>query len=351
MTQEVTILLIAGFISMGLAALIPGKRGLNLVSLVTLAIMLLLAPLSGALLLVTTLIIPSVLGSQWSLNHRRLVSALLVILLLLGLTTSRMYNAALWIGVSYFTLRHLHVIIDWWLGRFEAPRTLDYFRYQFFLPTILTGPIHRFPSFDRESTRRRGHPTHFFVGLERILIGLASVIVIANWLLIRLADASHVATIGEPLFVQRWVEGLFDWLQIYFAFGGFSAIAIGLAQIAGVKIEENFNSPWRATHLVDFWSRWHITLSSWIREYLHAPIAAYTRSSFIAALVSMVAMGLWHEFSAYYVLWGLWQGLGIGLTQYILKNHSYLPSWPLAAMVPLWLTLTKPVALFFLDLV
>ena len=349
MTGLTTALLLYGLIAAALAVVLRGNRGLDAICLLTIWVLFKASPATAVYLLASTVAIPLIQGLPWAGRHRLLVALVGSLALLAGLVMTRFVDTLLWLGVSYFTLRHLHVLLDWWLGRIEAPRLTDYWRYQFFLPVILTGPIHRFPAFTREASRRRVTADAVFAGLERALLGLASVVVVANWALRRLADLVATHTVDQPLFIQHWISSGFDWLQIFFGFGGFSAIAIGLAQIAGITLEENFRTPWRATNLVDFWRRWHITLSSWVRDYLYTPIAARFRAPAVGAFAAMVAMGLWHDFTLYYLLWGLWQGLGISLTQYSMSYAYPIPSWAMRLSVPLWLTLTKPTILWLLE--
>jgi alginate O-acetyltransferase complex protein AlgI len=142
---------------------------------------------------------------------------------------------------------------------------------------------------------------------------------------------------------------------MYFSFAGLTSLALGLSLMMGFKLEENFNRPWAARNLVDFWSRWHMTLSNWCRDYVFYPFTAVTRLPIVGLVLAMLAMGLWHASSAYYVLWAIWQSLGIFVTHMVLR----LPGGSLhrntklligTTSVFVWLTLTKPVVLQLLDL-
>lgn len=349
MTGLSAALLIYGLMAVALAVVLRGNRGLDAISLVTVWVLFKASPATAVYLLVSTIAIPLVQRFPWADRHRMLVALMGSIALLVGLVMTRISDTVLWVGVSYFTLRHLHVLLDWWLGRIEALQFAAYWRYQLFLPVILTGPIHRYSAFTRQASRRRVTADAVFAGLERTLLGLVSVVVVANWALRRLSNLVATHTVDLPLFFQHWISSGFDWLQILFGFGGFSAMAIGLAQVAGIKLEENFRAPWRATNLVDFWRRWHITLSNWVRDYLYTPITARFRAPAAGAFAAMVAMGLWHDFTLYYLLWGIWQGLGISLTQYSMNYVAAIPAWAMRLSVPLWLTLTKPTILWLLE--
>lgn len=350
MTGVTTIMLFFGVLAAFLAASVRGHRGLDAVCILSLLVLFKLSPATALFLITSTVVIPVTLKAEWAKDNRAFILTTFTTLLIAGLVVSRLNELILWIGVSYFVLRHLHVVVEWWLRRIEAPSISDYFRYQFFLPVLVAGPIHRFPKFKREMSRRRVTTDSVLLGLERLLLGLASIVIVANWALRRALEMVQASMASEPVFFQHWVSGCFEWLQIFFSFGGYSAVAIGLAKIAGITIEENFNAPWRASDLVDFWRRWHITLSSWVRDYLHGPVSAHFRWPATGALVAMIAMGLWHDFSWYYLGWGLWQGLGIVLTQSLIADYHQASAWLLRLSVPVWLTLTKPVVSLFTGL-
>lgn len=350
MTGLTTLVLFFGLLAAFLAVIFRGNRGLDVVCILSMLMLAKLSHETAVFLVASTVVIPVTLKTEWARGNRTFTLAALTTLLLAGLAISRHTELILWIGVSYFVLRHLHVVIEWWLRRLDAPTIPDYFRYQFFLPVLVAGPINRFPQFKREMSRRRVTNDSVLIGLERVLLGVASIVIIANWALRRALEMVQASMVSEPLFFQQWVSGCFEWLQIFFSFGGYSAVAIGLARIVGITIEENFNAPWRAADLVDFWRRWHITLSSWVRDYLHGPVSAHFRWPATGAFASMIAMGLWHDFSWYYVGWGLWQGLGIVLTQRLVVSHGRAYTWCLRLSVPIWLTLTKPVVSFFTSL-
>jgi alginate O-acetyltransferase complex protein AlgI len=117
----------------------------------------------------------------------------------------------------------------------------------------------------------------------------------------------------------------------------------------GLRLEENFDQPWRATSLVDFWKRWHMSLSSWVLDYVFRPVTALSRSPLLGLITAMLVIGLWHEFSLFYVLWSFWQALGIVLTRLVMR---WLPlervtGWPRIILAPLgilfWLSLSQPV--------
>ena len=352
MTIAALFLFCASLLGVVLAICIEGNRGLDAMAVVALTSVALLSPASAVWLLASSVVVVIAMRNAWAERRKGLVFSALTAVLTALLFATRELDTLVWIGGAYFTLRHIHVLSEWWTGRICAPRCADYLRYQLFAPVIMAGPIHRLPHFERQCRRRRVSPAQFFCGAERVLIGFALTVVLASWAVRRLAGAANTLAIEQSAFIRHWVDSAFDWLHIYCSFAGLSAIAIGLALMCGLVLEENFRRPWAARNLIDFWSRWHMTLSHWCRDYVFRPVAAASRNALVGLLAAMLAMGFWHQASAYYLLWAIWQSLGIALTHML---RRYPPAMPASlarvlawASVPLWLTLTKPVVLLVL---
>mgnify|MGYP001825598264 CR=1 FL=1 len=152
-------------------------------------------------------------------------------------------------------------------------------------------------------------------GLERILYGAAKIAFLGNFLTWRLFG-NFITDHTEPNTpTQFYLTMIMIGLNLYFQFSGASDIAIGFARCLGFRVMENFKWPLLATSLPEFWRRWHISLTSLVREYVFFGVSAISRNHIFAALISMLAIGLWHEFSMRYVLWGLYHGLGIAIWQ------------------------------------
>ena len=348
MTELLLYFLLINFVAACLGLIARGDNGVDLVACTGGLALAIVSVETVAWLFASSLIVVAVMQLPERLRVKFMVSGLVCVTLIILLPMARDVALVESIGAAYFTLRHVHVLLDWSNGQLETPSLRQYLRYQFFLPVLLAGPIHRYQNFLREVRRRRPSPVDFFSGLERVLIGLFSFTVICNWGLVRLSNYLQSKLGDSSAFLQLWVAGAFEWLQILAGFGGLSAIAIGLSRMMGMAIEENFNRPWMARNLMDFWSRWHITLSSWCRDYVYNMAVAITRRAVIAIFASAIAMGLWHDASIYYVLWGIWQGLGI-IVAYVMVKSTWglllceLKPLILRLMVPFWLSLTKPV--------
>jgi alginate O-acetyltransferase complex protein AlgI len=219
------------------------------------------------------------------------------------------------LGMSYYTFRCVHYLLER-LKRRLPPHTLaEFLAYIFFLPTFSAGPIHRFGQFHRD-LRRPPQPTSlFFEGLERILYGYAKIIIVANFLVERHLRTLAATVADSSPRLGAYLDMLAGGFNGYLQFAGYSDIAIGAALLCGFRVMENFNNPFGARNIINFWQRWHISLTSWVRDYLYTSVFSVTRRPYLAALVTMLAIGLWHEISWRYVIWGLAHGVAVALCQ------------------------------------
>ena len=172
---------------------------------------------------------------------------------------------------------------------------------------------------------------------------------IGGWLFHKVAMLlKHRGAKWDP-FLHDWARSAIEWGALYFTFAGFTAIALGTSLMIGLQLEENFDRPWAATNLIDFWMRWHMTLTRWCRDYVFRPVTALTRSALAGLVMAMLAIGLWHEFSFYYVAWSAWQVLGIVLTRTGIRRLplARIPGAVRVVLGPIsvlgWLSLASPV--------
>ncbi|UOG91268.1 MAG: hypothetical protein L3K52_13815 [Candidatus Thiothrix sulfatifontis] len=310
------------------------------------------SPLSAVWLVSSSLLVAIIMfvGDRWGGKSYLMLCG--ASLLTISLLFFRELPQFLWVGGAYFTLRNLHILFDWWMGKIIRLGVINNLRYQLFLPTLMAGPINRFQIFERQIARRRWDASEFFTGAERLLFGIAQVVILGGWL-INQVEANILAGIFQTQnFFVVWIYSIIDWIELYFVFSGYSSIALGLSLMMGLRLEENFNRPWLAKDLIDFWLRWHITLSQWVRDYVFQPITALTRSPVIGLIAAMLVIGLWHESSVYYVLWALWQVIGIILTRLVKNMLNKNPkihknATKLAKLSPFyvlgWLSLANPV--------
>lgn len=335
---------------------VPRKLAFDVLALFTWAVIALFSPATAIWLAASTLLTFAMMRLGEAIGRKGTCAAITVILLLAGFLFSEFEHALIWIGVSFFTLRLMHLLGDWWLGKLTPPALRDLVRYQFFLPVMLVGPIHRYQNFQRQIIRRRFDMGEIFSGLERCLIGAF----MAHFLGGAVCGELQVTFLDRwklpDSFATSWLLSALAWMRLYFIFAGLTAIALGTSAMMGLKLEENFNKPWRATSLLDFWTRWHISLTDWSRDYAYRPVMALTRSPIAGVFAAMLVIGLWHEISVFYTLWAFWQALGIVLSRvagrYVkLDRMPQVPRRILIAMGILgWLSLARPIITLILGI-
>ncbi len=219
-------------------------------------------------------------------------------------------NLVLPLGISFFTFHGLSYVIDVYRGRATANRRLEEIAlYIAFFPQLVAGPIVRYNAIARRLRVRRHSFGRASAGLRIFIIGLAQKVLIADQLA-PLAGAlfDHVR---KPGLGEAWTGTLAYSLQIYFDFAGYSNMAIGLGIVFGFSLPRNFNLPYRARSVTEFWRRWHISLTRWFRDYLYVPMGGNRGGRWRTCrnlLIVFLLCGLWHGASWTFVLWGLWHG-------------------------------------------
>lgn len=223
------------------------------------------------------------------------------------------------VGISFFTFESMSYVID--VYRRELPAYRSYSRYLLFVsffPHLVAGPIVRprdlLPQFDKPAhlTRRLGGEALFLIA-----IGLIKKVVISDLIAVNLVE--RVFERPENYSALEVLAGVYGYaIQIYCDFSGYSDIAIGSALLLGVRFPKNFDAPYQALDLADFWRRWHISLSTWLRDYLYIPLGGNRGSSLLTyrnLMITMLLGGLWHGPSWNFVLWGLLHGVGLAVTR------------------------------------
>ncbi len=227
-------------------------------------------------------------------------------------------KVALPVGISFYTFQTASYSIDVYRGGVRAEK--NYFRYLTYVsmfPQLIAGPIVRFGDVQKELACRDTGADGFFAGLRRFLLGLFRKVLIANqiglmWDQIRMDGGASVAT--------AWIGVLSFTLQLYYDFSAYSDMAIGLGRMLGFTFPENFVYPLSAVSITDFWHRWHISLSTWFRDYVYIPLGG-NRVGIAKHLRNMFAVwfltGLWHGASWNFVIWGLYHGVFLTLEKYV----------------------------------
>ena len=216
------------------------------------------------------------------------------------------------LGISYYSFRLIHYIQESYRQRIREHSLPEFMAYMTFFPTYLIGPINLFPEFLKNLRRRNWDSSQFSYGLERIVYGYAQLIILGNFIINHLLKnwmAIHVSP-DHPA-ANLCLQSLHMWLDLYIRFSAYSSIAIGISATAGFSVPENFNYPFLASNIREFWQRWHMSLTGWCREYIFIPVAAITRKPYLAIAATMITIGIWHELSLRYILWGVYHSVGI----------------------------------------
>jgi len=213
------------------------------------------------------------------------------------------------IGVSFFTFQGLSYVVDVYRGDAACQRNPLYVAlYVALFPQLVAGPIVRYSTVEGEITRRRETLSEFSQGAVRFLFGLGKKMLLAN-AMAEVADSVFALPTGTMAASLAWVGAVAYTFQIYFDFSAYSDMAIGLGRIFGFHFEENFNYPYISRSVTEFWRRWHISLSTWFRDYVYIPLGGSRRSRgrtvFNLAAVWLLT-GLWHGADWTFVLWGGW---------------------------------------------
>lgn len=224
------------------------------------------------------------------------------------------------IGISFFTFQAMSYVMDVYRGKTAAQRS--FFRvllYISFFPQLIAGPIVKYHDVNSEINERKVTLDGAVLGIRRFLAGLCKKVLIANTLGLT-ADLLFAAGESEVSAGVAWIAALSYMLQIYFDFSGYSDMAIGLGWMFGFHFKENFEYPYIAGSMKEFWRRWHISLSGWFREYLYIPLGGNRKGKFRTVFHKMIVFlctGIWHGASWNFVFWGVYHGSLLLLEEYI----------------------------------
>jgi alginate O-acetyltransferase complex protein AlgI len=237
-------------------------------------------------------------------------------------------NIMLPAGISFYTFKAVSYAVDLYLDRAEpAEGLLEFACYLSLFPQILAGPIERY-SHMREGLGSIGETGDFHRGIWLFVLGLFKKVAVADPLAGLISPFFEQYRLASPL--AAWFMALGYTYQIYYDFSGYTDMAMGIGYMLGLKFPANFNSPYRADSIADFWRRWHITLSTWLMDYLFMPLQVRLRSlgkagTPISLLVVFVICGLWHGASWTFVAWGAYHGVLLALYTLFRKRLDRLP--------------------------
>ena len=228
---------------------------------------------------------------------------------------------ALPIGISFFTFQIISYIVDVYNGKVKVQKSfIKLATYVSLFPQLIAGPIVRYETIENELENRTHSFENFAYGVRRFILGLSKKVLIANMLG---ELCSNFMSVTEKSVVLYWMFGIGYMLQIYFDFSGYSDIAIGLGRIFGFHFPENFDYPYTAKTITEFWRKWHMTLSSWFRDYVYIPLGGNRRGVKIQIrniLIVWALTGLWHGASWNFVLWGSLFGVILILEKFVFNK-------------------------------
>lgn len=234
------------------------------------------------------------------------------------------------IGISFYTFQTMSYVID--VYRDDAPVSKNFINFGTYValfPQLIAGPIVRYRDVAEQLVNRRETLEMFTRGVKLFMVGLAKKVIIANTM--GTLTTNIFATTDENGVVGTWVGMIAYTFQIYFDFSGYSDMACGLGNMMGFEFLKNFNYPYIAKSITDFWRRWHISLSTWFKEYVYIPLGGNRKGvkrQILNLLIVWVLTGLWHGAAYNFVLWGLYYGFLLILEKFVLKKFlDRLPSF------------------------
>ena len=232
------------------------------------------------------------------------------------------------IGISFITFEEISYLCDVYRGDARPARRIShYLLFLTLFPHSIAGPIFRWKDLEAQLAARTHDWTQVRSGFERFAIGLAKKVLIADSVAI-IADGCFALAPDQLTTPLAWLGAIAYAVQIYFDFSGYSDMAIGLGRMIGFSFKENFNRPYTSASLTEFWTRWHISLSSWLRDYLYVPLGGNRRGP-RRALVNLVIVfllsGLWHGAAWTFVLWGAYHGAFVALERVLGDRRARIP--------------------------
>ena len=281
--------------------------------------------------------------AKWRDTNRRMAKLLLVIGLAVNLSALAYYKYAnffvdnvnalfgvdlalativLPIGISFFTFQKIAFLLDLYVGKVDRVNALDYFLFVTFFPQLIAGPIvHHSEVIPQFARLERVLPITFVNGVTIFIIGLAKKVLLADTAARYASPHFDAAFLGTaPDMLTAWSATLAYSAQIYFDFSAYSDMAIGIGLMFGIHLPINFDSPYKSLNIIDFWRRWHITLSRFLRDYLYLPLGGNRHGKFrryVNLLIVMLLGGIWHGAGWTFLIWGALHGT------YLMINHGW----------------------------
>lgn len=257
------------------------------------------------------------------------------IFLSFGVEPIQWFKIILPIGISFYTFETITYVVDVYFKKHPPLKNFwDYQLYIMLFPKLIAGPIVRYHDLQHQipAGSRDESSYNVLYGIFRFSIGLAKKVILANQIGTYADQVFNTIGSDQLYSIDVWLGVLAYTLQLYYDFSGYSDMAIGLAKVMGFDLKENFNNPYNATSITDFWRRWHMSLGAWMKNYIYIPLGGNQvhqyRNYFNLSIVFLLS-GLWHGASWNFVLWGVFHGCFILIEKVVLldKIYSKLPNW------------------------
>ncbi len=215
------------------------------------------------------------------------------------------------LGISFFTFTQIAYLVDTWRGKVREYDFIHYLLFVTYFPHLIAGPVlhhaQMMPQFARATTYRV-HWENIALGVSIFVVGLAKKVLLADSLAVFSSPVFDIARQGgQPMFFEAWIGALSYTLQLYFDFSAYSDMAIGLSLMFNVRLPQNFNSPYKSASIIEFWRRWHMTLSAFLRDYLYIALGGNRKGTvrrYANLMATMLLGGLWHGAGWTFVMWG-----------------------------------------------
>lgn len=228
------------------------------------------------------------------------------------------------LAISFFTFQQIAYLVETWRGQKPADNLLDYSLFVLFFPHLIAGPItlhtEMLPQFARAG-RGRLPPAYIAMGATILVLGMAKKVLVADTIAQFADPVFDAAAKGQPIgMADAWMGALAYTLQLYFDFSGYSDMAIGIGLLFGIRFPVNFHSPYKAANIIEFWRRWHISLSNFLRNYLYIPLGGNRHGPtrrYVNLMATMTLGGLWHGAGWTFLFWGFLHGF------YLIVNHAW----------------------------
>lgn len=227
------------------------------------------------------------------------------------------------LGLSFFTFSIISYITDIYMGKARFGSVYETAVYISFFPKLISGPIMQYKNFEGQICKNEMNLDSVVSGIEKFIIGLSKKVIIADILGLSVDSIFTLSAANGIDSPTAWIGSICYTMQIYYDFSGYSDMAIGIAKMFNIQINENFNFPYISKSITEFWRRWHISLGTWFREYVYIPLGGNRKRHLLNLFIVFLLTGLWHGASWSFILWGVGYGILMIIEKFLFKYEFY----------------------------